>query len=158
MLRFPLYFTVREAGGWQGSLISASPSGVSGRLSPIKFCMNRGIAVLSTRELTSLIQTFFFSFKKKNKNPTTTEHGEKYTHSFAGMALFVDLILTSSGRLKDVQWLWSAQTFVYYPQMNFFDVPLTTSVFQPSWVALHFSLSKDLVYLSRIWHPHLITE
>lgn len=80
MLRFPLYLTVREAGGWQGSLISASPSGVSGRLSPIKLCMNRGIAVLSTRELTSLIQTFFFfSPLKKKKNNNSRTRGKIHT-------------------------------------------------------------------------------
>lgn len=72
--------------------------------------------------------------------------------------LFVCVISTSLERLKDVQWLWRAKTFCIYPQMNLFDVLLTTCVMQPSWVALHFSLSKDLVYLSRIWHPHLITE
>ena len=66
----------------------------------------------------------------------------------------LDLFGEAKGRSVTVK----CKDFCTYPQMNFFDAPLTTSVVQPAWVALHFPLSGELICLSRTWHPHLITE
>lgn len=84
------------------------------------------------------------------------KHGEKEKiHSFAGTSLVcvshLDLFREAKGCSVTVK----CKDFSIYPQMNFFDVPLTASVIQPTSVV---SLSKELVCLSRIWHPRFITE
>lgn len=132
MLHFVPCFAARDAGGGQGCFISASPSGVSGTWRPIKLCINKSTYYERVYKLDPAL--------KKNQNPTPKNQTKNPTEKtlvkintlIFGMAFVcqshLDLFGEATGRSVTV----GCEDFPIYPQVNFFDASLTTSVIQPA--------------------------